>query len=106
MRMPFVRWMGACGRRAFGRSSTHRRGIGGSPSGIDAKLPEQERTPMKGHDSDAGSPAPRGRRVSRRTALKTLGAAGLIVPAAPYVIRQAFAADQPMGPGGIPLARP
>lgn len=61
---------------------------------------------MKDRDSDAGSPAPRGRRFSRRRALKTLGAAGLLVPAAPYVIRQAFAADQPMGPGGIPLARP
>src|SRR5262249_50336822 len=46
------------------------------------------------------------RPLSRRKALRTLGGAGLLVPAAPFIIRQALAEDQPMGRGGIPLARP
>jgi spermidine/putrescine transport system substrate-binding protein len=51
-------------------------------------------------------PESRRRPLSRRKALRTIGGAGLLAPAAPFIIRQALAEDQPMGPGGIPLPRP
>jgi spermidine/putrescine transport system substrate-binding protein len=39
--------------------------------------------------------------------LTAIGGAGLLAPAMPFIIRRAFAdSAQPMGPGGIPLARP
>jgi len=63
---------------------------------------------MKDRDPEA-KPAstPMRGSFSRRKALKTLGGAGLAVSAAPFIVRRAFAdSAQPMGPGGIPLARP
>ena len=63
---------------------------------------------MKDRDPDAkpASTAMRGS-LSRRRALKTIGGAGLVASAAPFIVRRAFAdSAQPMGPGGIPLARP
>ena len=45
------------------------------------------------------------RRLSRRRALSLLGSGVATAVAAPWVLRYA-AADQLMGPGGIPLARP
>jgi spermidine/putrescine transport system substrate-binding protein len=45
------------------------------------------------------------RRLSRRRALRLLGSGVATAVAAPWVLRYA-AADQLMGPGGIPLARP
>src|SRR6267142_1688980 len=45
------------------------------------------------------------RRLSRRRALKLLGSGVSAAVAAPWVLRHALA-DQLMGPGGIPLARP
>lgn len=45
--------------------------------------------------------------ISRRRALKALGAVGIGAAMAPLMIDHALADDaQPMGPGGIPLARP
>ena len=61
---------------------------------------------MKDRDPVTGGLPGLRRPLSRRKALRTLGGASLLVPAAPYIVRRAFAADQPMGPGGIPLARP
>ncbi len=63
---------------------------------------------MKDRDPEAkpASTALRGS-LSRRRALKTIGGAGLVASAAPFIVRRAFAdSAQPMGPGGIPLARP
>jgi len=64
---------------------------------------QQGSAPMTNHDPRANR-APIGR-LSRRRALKTLGAGLVAGVAAPWVLRYA-AADQLMGPGGIPLARP
>ena len=61
---------------------------------------------MKDRDPATGGLPGLRRPLSRRKALTTLGGASLLAPAAPYIIRGALAADQPMGPGGIPLARP
>ncbi len=44
--------------------------------------------------------------ISRRRALKALGAVGIGATMAPMMIDHALADDQHMGPGGIPLARP
>ena len=43
--------------------------------------------------------------MSRRGVLRTVGSGLAVAVAAPWVRRQALA-DQPIGPGGIPLARP
>jgi spermidine/putrescine transport system substrate-binding protein len=45
-------------------------------------------------------------RLSRRQALKALGAAGIAAGAMPLIGGDALADTQPIGPGGIPLARP
>jgi Spermidine/putrescine-binding periplasmic protein len=45
-------------------------------------------------------------RLSRRAALKALGLTGLGAAGLPLLGGRATADDQPMGPGGIPLARP
>src|SRR5215470_17104838 len=47
----------------------------------------------------------RAKRMSRRGVLRTVGSGLAVAVAAPWVRRQALA-DQPIGPGGIPLARP
>src|SRR5215510_3702014 len=47
----------------------------------------------------------RAKRMSRRGVLRTVGSGLAVAVAAPWVLRYA-AADQPMGPGGIALARP
>jgi len=47
----------------------------------------------------------RSSRISRRRALRILGSGIVAAVAAPWVVRNALA-DQLMGPGGIPLARP
>ena len=65
----------------------------------------REGAPMTNHDPHATPNARLSRRLSRRRALQTLGAGLVAGVAAPWVLRYA-AADQPMGPGGIPLARP
>src|SRR6476659_2641913 len=102
---------------AAGRTSADHCRNSGTPGGPNRAstiiLPEQERPPMKDRDPDAkpaSTPMPstamRGS-LSRRKALKTIGGAGLVASAAPFIIRRAFAdSAQPMGPGGIPLARP
>jgi spermidine/putrescine transport system substrate-binding protein len=48
----------------------------------------------------------RGGLMSRRRALQALGAAGIASAMAPLMIERALADTVPMGPGGIPLARP
>ena len=45
-------------------------------------------------------------RISRRQALRALGAAGISASMMPLLAGGAFADSVPMGPGGIPLARP
>src|SRR5579885_71233 len=63
---------------------------------------------MKNRDPDprSGMSKP-GRGIGRRRALKTIGSAGLVAPAMHFIVRRALAdSAQPMGPGGIPLARP
>jgi spermidine/putrescine transport system substrate-binding protein len=47
----------------------------------------------------------RSSRISRRRALRTLGSGVAAAVAAPWIVRHALA-DQLVGPGGIPLARP
>ncbi len=47
-----------------------------------------------------------GARMGRRQALRALGAAGLGAAAMPLLTGRGLADDAPMGPGGIPLARP
>src|SRR5262249_11379728 len=44
--------------------------------------------------------------ISRRRALQALGAVGISATLAPLMIEHALAETQPLGPGGIPLARP
>src|SRR5215470_15701582 len=66
---------------------------------------QQGRAPMTNHDANRDPNGRLLRRLSRRRALKTLGAGLVAGVAAPWVLRYA-AADQLMGPGGIPLARP
>src|SRR5215475_11834643 len=56
------------------------------------------------HATRGLSPRP-AKRMSRRGVLRTVGSGLAVAVAAPWVRRQALA-DQPIGPGGIPLARP
>src|SRR5262249_1347626 len=65
----------------------------------------REGAPMTNRDPHANPNGRLSRRLSRRRALQTLGAGLVAGVSAPWVLRYA-AADQPMGPGGIPLARP
>jgi len=64
-------------------------------------------TPMKDKDVHASRNLNdrRSSRISRRRALRTLGSGLAGAVAAPWVVRHALA-DQLIGPGGIPLARP
>jgi spermidine/putrescine transport system substrate-binding protein len=63
---------------------------------------------MRNHDADVSAilEAARTGRISRRQAFKTLAALGIGGALLPALSRFAAADDAPMGPGGIPLARP
>ncbi len=63
---------------------------------------------MKGRDLEADLILTelRAGRISRRQALRALGATGISAAMMPLLSGGAFADSVPMGPGGIPLARP
>jgi spermidine/putrescine transport system substrate-binding protein len=63
---------------------------------------------MHGHDAGVSAVLEdlKAGRISRRQALKTLAALGIGGALLPALSRFASADDAPMGPGGIPLARP
>src|SRR5258706_8824892 len=63
---------------------------------------------MKGHNTEADQILTelRAGKISRRQALRALGAAGISASMMPLLSGGAFADSLPMGPGGIPLARP
>src|SRR5476649_2831636 len=63
---------------------------------------------MKGHNTEADQILSelKAGKISRRQALRALGAAGLSASMMPLLSGGAFADSVPMGPGGIPLARP
>jgi spermidine/putrescine transport system substrate-binding protein len=63
-----------------------------------ATMSNRDRTVSSKARSGAGG-------ISRRRALATMGGAGLVTLGMPYLAGRALA-GQPIGPGGIPLARP